>query len=287
MSQVDELPLLPLPVGGVSHAAVFFESLPKSLMTELLSRMRQDYPDLAELDPSRWGAVAEPRPINFGEISVKGSGEQPGSRWHLLIDSQGVAPEVQQAICSGPQSFDERIATKMEEAGACVLLFLLEDGESPSTGVSKMRTLCRPIWRLLEMGALGVAFPEGGTMLSAETLRLLSPEDLTAGHSYLMVGSGLAEKVDGVLWFRTYGMAQFGLPDLCLRVEPSAEDDLEDALLKARLLLETLPAEMIAQGGVLPQGGTVLVGERVFEATPPPEKLPPSLRSRFGFSHLR
>ena len=34
MSQVDS-PLLPLPVRGKSHAVVFFDQFPKSLMTEL------------------------------------------------------------------------------------------------------------------------------------------------------------------------------------------------------------------------------------------------------------
>ena len=106
------------------------------------------------------------------------------TRWHLLVDSEGVAPEVREAIDAGPQQHDERVYQKMEEAGASVLVFLLNDGADVSTPMSKMQALCRPIWRLLELGATGVAFPEGGTMLSAETLKHLDVEALEAGANH-------------------------------------------------------------------------------------------------------
>ena len=173
----------------------------------------------------------------------------------------------------------------LNEAGASVLVFLVTDGADVSTPMSKLRALCRPVWHLLEMGASGVAFPEGGTVLSAETLKMLSAEDLGPGHSYLFVSSGLAEKADGKMWFRTHGMAQFGLPDICHPVSQDLGDELEDELTRTRLVMETLPPEMIAQGGVLPVGGEVMVGPRVFKAVRPPEN-PPTTRSRFGFSYL-
>ncbi len=285
MSQVDERLLLPLPLSGVSHAVVFFEALPKSVMTGLLELLREDYPLLNPLDPNRWGAASEPRPITFGELEEQAQEGRASARWHLLIDAQGVAPEVIDAVHASPQSFDERLAGQMAEAGASVLVFLLDDGVRPSTPLSKLRALCRPVWRLLEMGGLGVTFPEGGTMLSADTLKLIRPDELDAGRFYLTVSSGLAERREGLLWFRTYGMAGYGLPDLCTKVVSAQEKDLEDALLKVRTLLETLPAEMVAQGGVLPLGGEVAVGDRTFRAVAPPEE-PLTFRSRFGFSHL-
>jgi hypothetical protein len=286
MSQVDDI-LLPLPTKGISHAVVFFEELPPSVMTSLTTSLKEDYPNLQPLNPRRWGAASVPRPISFGEMlsDDPDGGWNRVTRWHILIDSEGVAPEVKAAIVAGPQQPDERFHQKMEEAGACALVFLLGDGSDASTPISKLKGLCRPVWRLLELGATGVAFPEGGTMLNADTLRMLPVESLEAGHSYLFVSSGLAEKDHGKLWFRTHGMAQFGLPDLCHGVSEDLGDKLEEELTRTRLLMETLPPEMIAVGGVLPVGGEVQVGPRVFRCCKPPEEAL-QMVSRFGFMFL-
>ena len=80
-------------------------------------------------------------------------------------------------------------------------------------------------------------------------------------------------------------MAQFGLPDLCHAVPSDLGKELEDELTRTRLVLETLPPEMIAQGGVLPLGGMVTVGERKFTAKPLPENVP-AMASRHGFCYL-
>jgi hypothetical protein len=285
MSQVDKPPLLPLPVGALSHAVVFFDSMPKNVMTQLTGRLQAEYPHLRPLDPARWGAATEPRMVSFGELVADTGAHGHTARWHLLVDSEGVAPDVQRAILSGPQASDERLVVKLEEANASVLVFLLDDGWRPSTPTTRMRALCDPVWELLTLGASGVAFPEGGTMLSAETLKLISPSDLTAGHSYLFVSSGLAHRGESHFWFRTFGMAQFGLPDLCHAVPVNLGEELEEELTRTRLVLETLPPEMIAQGGVLPIGGSVLVGERAFKAAPMPDDAPP-LVSRHGFCYL-
>ena len=284
MSQVDS-PLLPLPVRGKSHAVVFFDQFPKSLMTELTTRLTAEYPLLAPLDPQRWGAAKEPRMVSFGELQAKTSEHGHHAAWHLLIDSEGVAPEVKKAILDGPQGHDERILGKLEDATASVLVFLLDDGVRPSTPLTRLHALAHPVWSLLELGASGVAFPEGGTMLSAETLGLLRPDQLSPGHSYLFVSSGMAHRGESSLWFRTFGMAQFGLPDLCHAVAANLGDELDDELTRTRLVLETLPPEMIAQGGVLPIGGMVTVGERNFVAKPMPEDAPP-MASRHGFCYL-
>lgn len=284
MSPVDS-PLLPLPVKGLSHALVFFDKMPKRLMTELTRRLQVEYPLLQPLDPARWGAATEPRMVSFGELQARTDDHGHTALWHLLIDSEGVAPEVKRAVLDGPQAGDERLLVKLDEAGAAVLVFLLDDGWRPSTPLSRMEALCHPVWVLLEMGASGVAFPEGGTMISAETLKLLTPESLGSGHSYLFVSSGLAHTSETHYWFRTFGMAQFGLPDLCHAVPLNFGDGLEEELTRTRLVLETLPPEMISQGGVLPLGGVVAVGERSFTAARLPEDAPP-LASRHGFCYL-
>ena len=293
MSQVDS-PLLPLPVKGVSHAVVFFESMPKNIMGDFTKRLREDYPELQALDPARWGAASEPRAISFGELCSNDGDEgwRKAGKWHLLIDSQGVAPEVKQAILDGPQTPDERMLERLDEAGVAVMVFLLTDPEQPSTPMTKIKSLCRPIWRFLEMGATGVAFPEAGTMITAETLKLMKLDELGAGHSYLFISTGLAERSHDMMWFRTQGMAQFGLPDLCHGVpktmgqEKGKAEDLEAHLTATRLVMETLPPAMIAEGGVLPIGGEVQVGEKNFIRCPAPEKAP-DMVSRFGFCFLK
>lgn len=287
MSQADNI-LLPLPRRGISHAVVFFEKMPESVMTAFTSGLQGKYPNLQPLNPERWGAASEPRPISFGELlsDDPDGGWKKVTQWHILIDSQGVAPEVQAALDACPQSPDERVQQRMDEASASILVFLVTDGAEVSTPLSKMKALCRPVWQLLEMGATGVAFPEGGTVLTAETLQHLDVEDLEAGHSYLFVSSGLSEKAHNKMWFRTHGMAQFGLPDLCHGVADNLGDELEQELTRTRLLMETLPPEMIAVGGVLPLDGEVKVGPRTFKAVAPPEKGPAAV-SRFGFSYLQ
>ena len=285
MFPADKPPLLPLPVRGLAHALLFFDHMPKSLMTNLTRSMQVEYPHLRPLDPARWGAATEPRMASFGELEAQITDLGHSARWHLLIDSEGVAPDVKRAVLEGQQAYDERLVARLEEANASVLVFLLDDGWRPSTPLTKMHALCHPVWSLLELGASGVAFPEGGTMLSAETLRLVSPDELGSGHSYIFVSSGLAHRSDTHFWFRTYGMAQFGLPDLCHAVPTDLGKDLEEELTRTRLVMEILPPEMIAQGGVLPIGGQVAVGERVFTAARLPADAPP-LPSRHGFCYL-
>lgn len=286
MSQVDDI-LLPLPRKGLSHAVVFFEKMPESVMTTFLQNLQGDYPKLQPINPRRWGAASVPRPISFGELTSDDpdGGWQRVARWHILLDSEGVAPDVKQAIADGPQTHDERNQQNMEEAGASILIFLLSDGEDISTPMTRLRALCRPVWQLLRMGATGVAFPEGGTILSRETLLTLDVEQLEPGHSYLFVSNGLGDKSHSKIWLRTYGMGQFGLPDICHGVDEGLGEELEDELSRTRLLMETLPPAMIEAGGVLPPGEPVQVGPRIFKAINPPEK-GPAMVSRFGFSYL-
>ena len=52
MSQVDDI-LLPLPRKGLSHAVVFFESMPESVMTHFTRNLKNDYPNLQPLNPER------------------------------------------------------------------------------------------------------------------------------------------------------------------------------------------------------------------------------------------
>ena len=88
MSQVDEI-LLPLPRRGLSHAVVFFERMPESVMTKFTQNLKADYPNLQPLNPERWAATSEPRPISFGEVlsDDPDGGWTRVTRWHLLMES--------------------------------------------------------------------------------------------------------------------------------------------------------------------------------------------------------
>lgn len=277
--------LAPLPAKGLAHAVVFFPDLPKHLMGRLTKALMRDYPLLRPLDPTRWGVASSPRTVSFGELVAQTDDHGHTACWHLLIDSQGIAPEVRQAIFDRAQANDEPLLTKLDESQAAVLVFLLDDGCRPSTPMTRMHALSYPVWRLLELGASGVAFPEGGTILSSGTLGLLEAQNLGAGHSYLFVSNGVAHRAEDKLWFRTYGMAQFGLPDLCHSVLNDPGDEFEEELTRTRLVFETLPPEMIAVGGVLPLGGAVTVGDRVFRAAALPDDAPP-MASRYGLCYL-
>lgn len=284
MSLVNKA-ITPLPAKGLAHAVVLFPTQPHELMTKLVEGLKASYPLLKPLDKARWGVTTKPRVTSFGELEAEVDSLGHLARWHILVDSQGVAPEVKQAIIEGAQAGDERYLAMLDEAQTAVLVFLLDDGERPSQSLTRLQALCYPVWELLLQGASVVAFPEGRTILGADTLRLISVSDLGPGHSYLFVSNGVAHREDGLIWCRTYGMAQFGLPDLCRSVASHLEGSMDEELTQTRLIFETLPPEMIAVGGVLPIGGTVAVGERVFKAARLPENAP-SMPSRYGFCYL-
>ncbi|MBI3926791.1 MAG: hypothetical protein HY319_14720 [Armatimonadetes bacterium] len=263
----------PIPAGAQIHLVALLPE-PGEYLQTYVRALDHRIANLETIHPASWAAMAEPRPCTFGEFRA---GQW---RWHFLYDPQGMSPEVSTAARAAPLSGE--VLEEVERHRACALVFLMTSPEEASP-MDRMRALAEAGWAWLDVGASVLAWPEGQTIMLGKTLLGLEPQDLEPEHSWVFVSNGLAHTEADAHWFRTVGMGQFGLPDLLARLprDPMGEAELESL----RLLFETLPPAMIRQRGVLPPGGTVKMGSRLWTAARPPDKIP-RLASRFGFQYL-
>jgi len=238
----------------------------------------------------QWIAVERPRPCTFTDLAV---GDW---RFRLVFDPEGLAPAAQASVFPEEPTFEAKeIVT--HHRGAC-LVFLTAQPETPGPpgqlhgsspeGWSRFRKMADLVWAWLDAGAELLCFPEGRVHLPRRVLLPLEPEQLSPEHAYLFLSNGVADQSVSsgkrLVWVRTWGLAQFGLPDLASKLELSGSPDSMEKVMKSlRLLLETLPPAMIREHGMLGAGGTVQVEEAVWRATGAPQRLPQSfLASRFG-----
>lgn len=275
MSRVSELRALPK--AGVAHCVMLLPEAGDYLQV-FLKALEFRIPGVDPIQEDRWAVQSSPRPVSFGEIT------RGAWRWHLLIDPGGMPPEVASAVIESHP--DEQVSRAIDGHHLAVLAFLLEAPEE-TTYLEKMRGLCEVAWAWMDVGAEAVFFPEGKTSHLSKTLLGLRPEDIESGHSYLFISNGVdsIDKAGARRWFRTWGMGQFGLPDLCSWVDTSKPLE-ESHLSNLRLLFETLPPAMIKDHGMMPLGGRIQIGETAFEAVEPPQN-PPKLASRYGFSYFQ
>ncbi|MBS2036681.1 hypothetical protein JST97_16950 [bacterium] len=230
---------------------------------------------------SSWTALERPRPCTWADL------EGEGWSFRLVFDPQGVAPgDALEAVSAGNPSEECRL--DLEEHRAACLIFLTQF-PADSTPWSRFLALCRVAWGWVDAGASLLALPEARLLLPRRLLLATEPEHLTPDMGYLFLTNGLAEMEkkgeESKLWLRTWGMGQFNLPDLAASLPSRAgeEERLERELESLRLLFETLPPAMIREGGVLPVGGTVQVGERTWTAVGEPGSVEYAfLRSRCG-----
>lgn len=245
-------------------------------LQSLVRALDHRIPGLEAIQPNSWAALARPRPCTFGEFRA---GQW---KWHVLFDPQGMTPEVSAAVRAGRLSGE--LLQELEAHQVCALVFLV-DAPEEATPMDRMRALAEAGWAWLDLGASVLAWPEGRTAALGKTLLGIGPRDLEPEHSWLFVSSGLAHSGADSHWFRTHGLGQFSLPDLVVRV-PNGRMDA-DELTSLRLLFERLPPAMIREHGVLPPGGQILIGSRVWTAAEPPDREQvPEMASRFGFQFL-
>ncbi len=268
--------LSPLPQAGLAHCVLLFPE-PGDYLQVFRKAFEMRHPGLDPFDPRGWAVSQTPRPCSFGRMS------RGAWKWHFLIDPEGMPPEVEAAVLEA--DLGERLEHIVRCQHLCVLAFLLE-APVEATPIDRMRGLCDAAWAWVDVGAEVVAFPEGRTAAHRETLLGLRPQDIEPEHSYLFCSNGLAHHQKNLsrYWLRTWGLGQFGLPDLCASRQ-SNQPQFKDELESLKLLFETLPPTMIRQQGILPLGGTVTVGERVWTATQPPKDAP-ELPSRFGLQYF-
>lgn len=250
---------------------------PGDYLQVFLKALELRLPGLDAFDPTGWAVMSEPRPCSYGTIS------RGQWKWHVLIDPGGMPDEVQRAVEAG--DYGQQVEAAFERQQVCVLCFLLEH-PAEATSLDSVRALCEVAWAWLDVGAEVLVWPEGRTAALRHTLLGLNPGEIEAEHSYMFISNGTdrVERTRNRYWVRTWGMGQFRLPDLCAAVHVAGAIQ-ESELESLRLLFETLPPAMISQQGVLPPGGTVTVGERVWTASPPPPEAP-ALVSRYGLQYF-
>ena len=247
-------------------------SLGESL-TRFLSALPERVPDLQPVDTIGFTLVESPRPCAFARL-------QAGPwAWHVLVDPGGMPASVAEAVLAGKPT--PEVLEAVEEHTLSVMAFLLE-APSEASPMERFRALARVLWSWVDAGATLAAFPEGQQVVPRRLLLSLEPEQLQPEHAYMFLSNGLAHQEKEVWWLRTWGLAQFGLPDLAAGL---AEGTLDEARLQSlRLLFETLPSAMIREHGILPVGGTVEVAGRTWSAIGPPGPgQVPFMASRFGF----
>ena len=269
----------PIPTEAMLHVVAM---LPESehRLGQFLAALPLRLEGSSPLTVGPWTALEQPRPCSWCDL------EGEGWSYRLLFDPQGVPPSVMPAVSAGQPS--DECQEALDEHRACCLIFLLK-APRESKPFERFQSLCRVAWAWVDAGASLFSFPEAQTHLPRRLLLGMEPENLTADHSYLFLSNGLVniEEKGGErkLWLRTWGMGQFGLPDLAasLPSRVGEEDRLEKDLSSLRLLFETLPPAMIREQGILPVGGTVELGDRTWTAVGEPGAVDyPFLRSRCG-----
>jgi hypothetical protein len=270
----------PIPTEAMLHAVLLLPESEDRLARFLHALPLRTVGLLPDLAPGSWTALDQPRPCSWCDF------EGNGWTFRLVFDPQGIPPALMPTVASGTPSPESLEA--LEEHRACCLIFLLS---APAGVPPWMRFvhLATVAWAWVDAGATLLSLPEAQLLVPRRVLLGVEPEQLSPEHGYLFLSNGLAEVQqqgeERKLWLRTWGMGQFGLPDLAAALPSRAGEEaaLEADMESLRLLFETLPPAMIKEQGILPVGGTVKVGPRTWTAVGEPGAVDyPFLRSRCG-----
>ena len=109
----------------------------------------------------------------------------------------------------------------------------------------------------------------------------IAPSSVSAEHAHLFVSFDLAGPADDRQWVRTFGMKQFGLPDLaCIAANTPGDFDAVD------VLFNSLPPYVIQRQQPLPLGDTLDLGHRKWKVFELGSSETPFLKSDFGIEVL-
>ena len=150
--------------------------------------------------------------------------------------------------------------------------------------IERMRALCEIAWAFLEVGASVLAWPSGRSAWHRDRLVDIAPSSISAEHAHLFVSFDVAGHADDRLWVRTFGMRQFGLPDLACTATNTPED-----FESADVLFNSLPPYIIKRQQPLPLGDTLDLEHRKWKVTESGISQVPCLQSDFGiqvFTHI-
>jgi hypothetical protein len=161
------------------------------------------------------------------------------------------------------------ISGALAQAGASVLVFLT-DAPEDATPVEAMRALNQAVWAWMDAGALLLAWPEGRTAWSKAHLDDFRPNVLGPEELGLFVSCGPVD-LEGQQLTRTYGLGQFGLPDLVFG------GPVDSAVVAGAAALAVKRERGLDVGDRLESGE-----QRWRVATPATESEQATLKSRFG-----
>ena len=236
-----------------------------------------------------WHALDRPRPCTYTDLKI-GPWE-----FRLLFDPEGLPATLQSMVFPEEPSLETKEI--VDQHRGCCLVFLTASPDAARSasqaepeGWFRFRHLAQLTWAWLDAGAELLCFPEGRVYLPRRLLLPLEPDEMTPEHAYLFLSNGVAysyqQKGQQCVWVRSWGLGQFGLPDLAAHLTMGGPtDQLEVTMESLRLLMETLPPAMIRDHGILPEGGCVQVGHIQWKAVTPPRPATPDsafLASRFG-----
>ncbi|GMU55630.1 MAG: hypothetical protein AMXMBFR33_47760 [Candidatus Xenobia bacterium] len=225
-----------------------------------------------------WTALTHPRPCTYADL------ETGPWAWRVVVDPQPPIEALTQSlqacalttrlpVASAPQWPDAPPPVLLEQAlgqaEASVLVFLTESPED-ATPLECMRALNQVVWAWMDAGALLLAWPEGRVAWSKAHLDDFRPNVLGPEEVGLFVSCGTVE-LEGQQLTRTYGLGQFGLPDLLFAGQ------VDPAVLAGAAAFAVGREESLQVGDRLEHEG-----HRWKVASPATSSEQPSLKSRHG-----
>jgi hypothetical protein len=224
----------------------------KDYMRPFLAQLSAALPGI-DTAQKNWTAVTSPRPSVCGPLAWD------QWKWHLLIDMTGLPKNVREIV---DQARTEEVTTQaIQEHCMSAMVFLVgaPEGAGP---MEQMQALCRIAWTLLKVGASVLVWPGGRSAWHRDRLIDIDPSSITAEHAHLFVSFDVAGPADDRLWVRTFGMHQFGLPDLAC-IAANTPEDFE----AADVLLNSMPPYIIKRQQPLPLGDTLDLEHRKWKVT--------------------
>ncbi len=224
-------------------------------------------------DPQEWGVQKEPRSVVVTDVSGK------GQKFRLIYDVQGLPTEVRELLPEGHLLHDH---------DSCIIIELRERDRSTHP-LENWKSLCELLWLGLESGAKGIYFPESQMSLTPDVALSIEPWMLTPEHlsMFIRVGVAGAPETSEDFYVRTFGMSQFGLPDLIASVEKK-RSDLESALLDTKRWLEAVPQTLVEHYSIVPEGEDIALADHedvAFRRQQPPSEIK-GLTSPFGLHYF-
>lgn len=266
----------PIPSRALGHAAVLLQDS-QDAVSYFLAALEDRLPAV-DTRSLQWTALTAPRPCTYADLKAG-----PWS-WRVVLDPQHPTEGLRASLelCGqttrlpvphAPQwneaPPEALVSGALQRARASVLVFLTEAPED-STAVEAMRALNQAVWAWMDAGALLLAWPEGRTAWSKAHLDDFRPNVLGPEELGLFVSCGPVE-LEGQQLTRTYGLGQFGLPDLVFG------GPVDPAVVAGAASLAVAREKGLSVGDRLESGE-----QRWRVATPATESEQASLKSRFG-----